>query len=336
MSGALAAVDTWAQAERLALAEAFIPDGLRKAAMATARNLGGPENYQRALQATLYAACEMATALNLSPIIALQYMAVVNGRICLYSDAPMAMVLRTGKVEGRDHRLVNLEGLYALRTSKIESVAAAATDRHQLRAGCNASYRAFVASIKRGGQWFTEIFDTEDARRAGLLNKAGPWRQYPQRMMKFRAETYLARNVFPDAMCGLYTEDEVRHFDTPVVVDDDPFVEESEATVVELTEAEEFDALARQVPDEAANTPVATPDLGEPDHPQNDRLPWADLSDLFHQARPVLLAALGRQRLSLTQWLTSVSGAPLTETAPRSEVQRIEKMLRDIIARGEV
>lgn len=351
MSTAIATVDAWTEAGRLMLAATFVPAGFRQAAMRSARETDCTP--REALQGHIYAAVEMSRALGIAPIVGLQFMCVINGRVCLYSDAPMALVMRTGKVQGRQHRLVNLEGLYALRESKIDSVAAAAIDRHQLRAGCNGTYRAFVASIKRDGQWYTEIFDTEDARRAGLLGKSGPWKQYPQRMLKFRAETYLVRNVFPDAVCGLSTADEIQN----VGRDDagegygDSFVEESADTISQLTEDEEFDALARQVPGAVENEPenagqrfddtiVVDPDEQSdaelPDH-QLEPVRWEVLADMYKrvaQAATAEIDASRRRPFSFKQWLERYLNRPCESAAPRHEVEAVSWHLGGLVNVG--
>ena len=329
---AIATTDSWTVAERLMLAATFVPQGFMQAAQRSARMMDVPP--REALIGHLYAATEMARALDLAPVVALQYMCVINGRVCLYSDAPVALALRSGKVQDRDHRLVNLDGLRALtQDDSIPSRQAAARDRLYIRGNANASYRAFFASAKRDNRWFTEVFDTEDARRAGLLDKSGPWKQYPQRMLKFRAETFLVRNVFPDAMCGLPTVDDVQSIgraDTGADADD-AFVAESEETIVELTADEQLDALANGALGEGdlPDPPVvvgADPDAGfEPvAHRDDDRLRPSVLEDLWRDRSHAIKADAGRQRWSFAQWLAQRGLSP-EALAPRDHVQALEK-----------
>ena len=52
-------------------------------------------------------------------------------------------------------------------------------------------------------------FSMEDAKRAGLLNKGGPWVQYPRNMLLARAKSMAARLAAPDAVGGLYSPEEM-------------------------------------------------------------------------------------------------------------------------------
>lgn len=330
MTEGLATTDTWLEAERLALAEAFVPQGLRRSAEHTARRLGDlHDHYPRALQATLYAVAEMARGLGMSTVVALQYMCVINGRVCLYSDAPMGLAMRaaaaqTGKPLQWDHRLVGLEGLAALRDHAREPIAAAARDRYMLRAGVKpATYRASVFSLERGGQWFTEIFDTEDARRARLLGKAGPWSEYPQRMLFHRARTYAVRNVYPDAMCGLLTAEEVLDMgngpgpEPPHDPVDDPI------PVTSVSVVEQLDALERVAgvePDEAEPAPEL-----EPAPAQGEMLKWERLVDIYKKAKPRLPPALRKR--SLKQFLKVYLDRPYTPEAPAEDVRKVDLYL---------
>jgi len=51
-------------------------------------------------------------------------------------------------------------------------------------------------------------FSVKDARLAGLMNKAGPWKQYPKRMLQMRARGFAIRDAFPDALKGVITYEE--------------------------------------------------------------------------------------------------------------------------------
>jgi hypothetical protein len=61
-------------------------------------------------------------------------------------------------------------------------------------------------------------YSVEDAKRAGLWNKQGPWTQYPKRMLQMRARGFALRDAFPDVLKGLITVEEAQDYpdDTPV------------------------------------------------------------------------------------------------------------------------
>jgi hypothetical protein len=88
-------------------------------------------------------------------------------------------------------------------------------------------------------------FSVEDAKRAGLWGKQGPWTAYPKRMLSMRARGFAIRDCFADVLKGLITAEEAQDYPSdkptakvmampsknpldalaapaPVVVDDDP------------------------------------------------------------------------------------------------------------------
>lgn len=52
-------------------------------------------------------------------------------------------------------------------------------------------------------------FTFEEAQRAGLVKEKGNWAKYPGRMCLARARAFLARDVYPDLLMGLYDPDEL-------------------------------------------------------------------------------------------------------------------------------
>jgi len=58
-------------------------------------------------------------------------------------------------------------------------------------------------------------FSVEDARRAHLWGKSGPWQEYPGRMLAWRALGLLARDVFPDVLGGFPLAEEAEDFGAP-------------------------------------------------------------------------------------------------------------------------
>ena len=52
-------------------------------------------------------------------------------------------------------------------------------------------------------------FSVADAVHAGLWNKPGPWKQYPDRMLMMRARGFASRDGAADALSGLYISEEM-------------------------------------------------------------------------------------------------------------------------------
>jgi hypothetical protein len=55
-------------------------------------------------------------------------------------------------------------------------------------------------------------FSYQDAQRAGLTSKKGPWTQYPERMLQMRARGFAIRDAFPDVLSGVITREEAEDY----------------------------------------------------------------------------------------------------------------------------
>ena len=123
--------------------------------------------------------------LGLTPMQSLQNVAVINGKPSIYGDAMLAVVRASGLLEYITERF---EGAGELRKA--------------------------VCVVKRAGaphERLTE-FGVIDARRAGLWAKPGPWQQYPDRMLMFRARGFALRDEFGDVLRGLVSVEEAADY----------------------------------------------------------------------------------------------------------------------------
>lgn len=122
-------------------------------------------------------ACQMGHELGMTPMRALRSIAVVNGRATLWGDDMLAMVLASPVCELVDE------------SESTEKVG--------------------ICKVKRkGSPEHVSIFTLEDAKRAGLLGKQGPWTQHTGRMLKLRARGFALRDKFADVLAGLVTTEE--------------------------------------------------------------------------------------------------------------------------------
>jgi hypothetical protein len=55
-------------------------------------------------------------------------------------------------------------------------------------------------------------FNMEDAKKAGLAGKQGPWQTAPKRMLQMRARAFAARDLFADALKGIKSVEELRDY----------------------------------------------------------------------------------------------------------------------------
>ena len=127
-------------------------------------------------QEAVLIAIQMGAELGLPPMAALQNIAVINGRPSVYGDALKGIVDGSGLMDA-----------YA------DNVSAAG---------------AAVTVMRKGRQPLTRTFTIEDAKKAGLWGKAGPWSQYPQRMLLMRARSWALRDAFPDVLKGVISREE--------------------------------------------------------------------------------------------------------------------------------
>lgn len=121
--------------------------------------------------------------LGLSPMVAVNNVAVINGKPTLSADIMAAVVRRSPEYGGIEWK--------ELSDRKAECVIT-----RLLPNG--------------GGESITSSFSIEDAQKAGLTNK-DVWRKYPRRMLKHRALSYGLKDMFPDILAGFYTPEEMEN-----------------------------------------------------------------------------------------------------------------------------
>lgn len=131
-------------------------------------------------------AIQLGAELGLTPMAALQNTAVINGRPAIYGDAALALVRASG----------------LLASFKEEEIGEPGKDSFGIR----------VTAVRNDNSAGIEVFTIADAKAAKLWGKAGPWTDYPRRMLKFRARGFVLRDVFGDVLKGLRTVEEVRDF----------------------------------------------------------------------------------------------------------------------------
>ena len=140
-----------------------------------------PKNYQ-GKPGDILVAVQMGAELGLKPIQALQNIAVINGRPSVYGDALLALV--------QAH-------------PSFEDVKEAFDEK---------TNTAFCTVKRKNQDEYTVSFSSEDAKKAELWGKAGPWRQYPKRMLQMRARSFALRDKFADALSGLIMAEEAQDY----------------------------------------------------------------------------------------------------------------------------
>jgi len=188
-------------------------DMLAKSQMVPKAYQGKPEDVLVAIQ--------WGRELGLAPLQALQNIACINGKPSVYGDAAMALVQASAVCEDIEEYFEN-EG--------------------------SPNPVAVCVAKRKGRSPVTVKFSVEDAKRAGLWAKQGPWSAYPKRMMQMRARGFALRDAFPDVLKGLITVEEAQDF---------PSQPEKDITPAKATR-NPLDALPRPEPT------VALPEILEP------------------------------------------------------------------------
>ncbi len=122
-------------------------------------------------------AMQWGMEVGLKAMQALQNIAVINGRPSLWGDAVIALARNSALCE---YIVEDDDGKTA--TCRVK---------------------------RRGEPEQVRTFSMEDAKTAGLLNKTGPWTQYPKRMRQMRARAFAIRDVFPDVLKGMAVAEEM-------------------------------------------------------------------------------------------------------------------------------
>jgi hypothetical protein len=167
--------------------------------------------------------------MGLAPMQALQNIAVINGKPSVFGDAAMALVQSSSVCEDVEEFFEN-EG--------------------------SPNPVAVCVAKRKGRKPVIAKFSVEDAKRAGLWGKQGPWSAYPKRMMQMRARGFALRDAFPDVLKGMITAEEAQDYPddakpVPVAkpanpldlvapkmveIEETPIIEEEVAEVVEVVE----------------------------------------------------------------------------------------------------
>jgi hypothetical protein len=142
----------------------------------------------RGKPAELMAAVTYGRELGQSPLVALQNLAVINGRVSIWGDLALSLVLQTGLLED------------------IQEEIKGSIDDESMTAICTVT--------RKGMSPHTVPFSMKQAKRAGLWGKRGPWQDYPDRMLMNRARAFALRDRFADALRGLALREETQEYNT--------------------------------------------------------------------------------------------------------------------------
>lgn len=138
-------------------------------------------------------AMQLGTELGFPWAVALQNVAVINGRPCIYGDLGKA--------------LLRSKGFDILEEVSVDGAIAVCTVTHPRQ------------------KPVTRTFSISNAQKAGLWGKQGPWSQYPERMLSWRAFWFAARDAAADVLKGVRGTEEVQDYPASEGPDFTPFME---------------------------------------------------------------------------------------------------------------
>lgn len=135
-----------------------------------------PKDYQ-GNPGNVLVAIQWGMEIGLPLLQAMQNIAVINGRPSLWGDALLALCKASPLCE------------YITETMDGDTA---------------------ICAAKRRGDPHPVVreFGIEDAKKAALYGKQGPWQQYPKRMLQMRARGYCLRDAFPDVLKGMAVAEE--------------------------------------------------------------------------------------------------------------------------------
>jgi hypothetical protein len=222
---------------------------------------------------SVFVVIQMGLEVGLGPMQAVQNIACINGRPCIWGDAAMGLVEASGLLEDGKEYFENDSNEFPVNMAAV----------------CYAK--------RRGGREVTQRFSVADAKRAGLWGKSGPWTQYPRRMLQMRARGFALRDLFADVLKGLRMAEEVRDYDREMVnVNGTYQVRPTMITGLpeEVETPEQKEVKPSETPIEPQEKPVAKPDKEtiaevkqeekpvvkqKPDIPKNSKVNLADLPE---------------------------------------------------------
>jgi hypothetical protein len=224
---------------------------LAKSNMVPKEFVGNPGN--------ILVAVQWGMELGLQPMQAMQNIAVINGRPSLWGDAVIGIVKASPACE-----YVVEEVTDTVATCRVK---------------------------RRGEPEQCRTFTMEDAAKAGLKGKQGPWSQYPKRMMQMRARSWALRDVFPDVLRGMPVAEEVMDY-APAEREINPAPAAPRVTEPQPYPADQFEknlpawraAIAKGKPADQIIAMVSTKGLLSEEQKDSIRAP-ADAPDLFEQIK---------------------------------------------------
>lgn len=267
-----------------------------------------------------------ADQLRMHPMTAMQEVVPVNGLLSIKGDGCKSLILKSGKIKTGSWR-EEITGTIEDGTYKV-TITATRSDTEETMS------RSFsVAQAKRAGLWITaEMLQKQD----GWKKKQSAWYKFSDRMIRYRALGFIARDLWPDVLQGSYTLEEAMDMPqdqsievdtgagTSVVIPDQQFTEErsEKLTSKAAAQIDAFNPKATDIDQSPPSTQEDDPPPFDPDPPKGE----AELPSVFH------LTEKAMQDVDSAELLKACMDVKETKEAVESiKMKNTNKKLRGII-----
>jgi hypothetical protein len=255
--------------------------------------------------------------MGMAPMQALQNIAVINGKPSMYGDSAMALVQASSVCEDIEEYFEG-EGT----TNPV----------------------AVCVAKRKGRKPVTVRFSVQDAVKAQLWGKQGPWTQYPKRMMQMRARGFALRDAFPDVLRGLITAEEAQDYPNeakpvPVAKPANPL--DLVAKPIEIIEAEPEQAIvdvieieSDQVTDVAIGYSLMVPGKQEPHSVHGTLDEWAEAYEDLAEKTAKAGKRPARERMTILKELKECNAETIGRIDTMKRVRHTAGYQRRINALG--
>jgi len=223
-------------------------------------------------------AMAMADQLGMPHFLAIQKMAVINGRASLPGSLALALVRRSGKLSAIEWGYEGTEG--------------------------KDDWACWVES-KRTDQPLPvrTVWSVADAKKAGLWGKTGPWSQYTKRMMFYRSLGFNLDENFSDVLFGLVVSEVAP--DYPDISQGDRYDSRTPFDAAKIDAAKGVEGLTKRLkqqgggaggeihPETPGQQPPETPGQQPPETPEQQAIDAADLTVMDASTTNLITFAAG-------------------------------------------
>lgn len=175
------------------------------------KGMDNKPDYTKGKTAALIMVALHGKKLGFDIMTAMQQVVPVNGLMSVKGDGAKSLILNSGKIEPgswKEERTGSIED----ENLKVTITATRSDTKETLS-------RSFsVDQAKRAGLWVTS---QQATGQDGWKYKSSAWYKFPERLVGYRALGFLARDLFPDVMSGVYITEEARDIpaDTTEVIE---------------------------------------------------------------------------------------------------------------------